>query len=148
MKIKIGKGKFNIQKSKTLIGLKQFSSRSVTTSEKPNTTEKLKHLGGFKVLEVDDQIEDINNKLDELRLEDDVEVGTHIYHLEDSDKALVPTGEIMIVFNIGVDQEEQNLVFDNFNFFDTRIMILVFSFRTLVVFFNSKTSCFLFQDLK
>ena len=114
MEIKIGKGKFNIQKSKTLIGLKQFASRSATPAKKANTIERMKYLGGFKVLEVDDKIEDINDKLDELRQEDDVEIGTHIYHLDGSDKALVPTGEIMIVFNIGVDEEEQNLVFDNF----------------------------------
>lgn len=114
MEIKIGKGKFNIQKSKKLIGLKQFTSRSAQSADKPNTTEKFKYLGGFKVLEVDDDKEDVNDRLDALREEDDVEVGTHIYHVDGSDKALVPTGEIMIVFNIGVDEEEQNLVFDNF----------------------------------
>ena len=114
MEIKIGKGKFNIQKSKKLIGLKQFTSRSAESTKKSNTTEKLKFLGGFKVLEVNDGKEDVNDRLDELRQDDDVEVGTHIYHLDGSDKALVPTGEIMIVFNIGVDKEEQSLVFDNF----------------------------------
>jgi subtilisin family serine protease len=113
MKIKLGKGEFNIQKSKNLIGLKQFTSRSAT-SKKLDTVEKIKYLGGFKVLQVDEKVKDVNEKLDELRQEDDVEVGTHIYHIDGSDKALVPTGEIMIVFNIGVDLEEQNVVFDNF----------------------------------
>jgi subtilisin family serine protease len=115
MEIKIGKGKFNIEKSQTLIGIKQLASRSANeTTDKENTSEKLKFLGGFKILEVDDTVEDVNERLDQLRQDDDVEVGTHIYHFEGSDKALVPTGEILIVFDQEVDEEEQGLVFDNF----------------------------------
>lgn len=115
MNIKLGRGKFNIQKSKKLIGLKQFTTRGATAADKPETTKKLEKLGGFKVLEVDGSVEDIDSKLDTLRQEADVEVGTHVYHIEGSDKPLVPTGEIHISFAYNVDAEEQQLVMDEFH---------------------------------
>lgn len=116
MDIKLGRGNFKIQKSKKLIGLKQFASRGLgETPEKPQTEKVIEKLGGFKILTVNEEVEDTDQKLDEIRADDDVEVGTHIYHLEGSDKPLVPTGEILIIFNYNVDEEEQLLVLDEFN---------------------------------
>jgi hypothetical protein len=115
MEIKLGKGVFKIEKSSKLIGLKQYKTRGVEPLEKTQTTTKLEKLGGFKVLEVDEEVEDVDNKLDTLREDEDVEIGTHIYHIEGSDRPLVPTGEILIIFHHNVDEEEQTLVFDEYH---------------------------------
>ena len=37
-------------------------------------------------------------KLDEVREYDTVDVGTHVYYAEGSDRMLIPTGEIYITF--------------------------------------------------
>ncbi|MGB0984682.1 MAG: S8 family serine peptidase [Saprospiraceae bacterium] len=114
MEIKLGKGVFKIEKSSKLIGLKQHKTRGVEAMPKEQTTTKLEKLGGFKVLEIDEDVEDVNEKLDTIREDADVEIGTHVYHIEGSDRPLVPTGEILIIFHHNVDEEEQTLVFDEY----------------------------------
>ncbi len=114
MNIKIGSGNFNVKKSKRLLGLKQAEKRAIKSGAKSHTTQKPEKLGGFKVFEIDETVQDINEKLDELRAEDDVEIGTHVYHIDGDSKPLVPTGEILIIFNHNVDKEEQGLVIDEF----------------------------------
>jgi len=115
MNIKLGRGNYKIAKSKKLIGLKQFRTRGLGVANKSQTKQLHEKLGGFEILRVDEEVEDADKKLDEIRADEDVEIGTHIYHFEGNDKPLVPTGEILIIFNHNVDEEEQLLVLDEFH---------------------------------
>lgn len=112
-KIKSGKGELVLRKSQSLVGLKTSSKRSI---EKADYVKKtlLPSLGGFKVVSLDKNNETIDDKLDEVRNNREVEVGTHVYYAEGSNKPMVATGEIIITFQPGVDVEEQLLVLDEF----------------------------------
>lgn len=112
-KIKSGKGELVLRKSQSLVGLKTSSKRNI---EKADYVKKtlLPNLGGFKVVSLDKNNETIDDKLDEVRNNREVEVGTHVYYAEGSNKPMVATGEIIITFQPGVDVEEQLLVLDEF----------------------------------
>lgn len=113
--VKLGRTKATLKKSNDLVGLKTRASRSATKPRAIEVSQEVSpHVGGFKVLALDKTLGDVNGQLDELREEDVVEVGTHVYHIEGTDKPIVPTGEIYIVFNEGVDAEEQQIVLDEF----------------------------------
>ena len=113
-KIKSGKGELILRKSKSLVGLKTVKTRS---AEKPDFIKKahLPNLGGFKVVSLDKKDASLDDKLDEVRNRGEVEVGTHVYYAEGSNSPMVPTGEIIIIFQPEVDEEEQKMVLDEFN---------------------------------
>lgn len=111
--IKSGKGELTLKKSKQLVGLKTFSSRSTEEGEFVEK-EVLKNLGGFKVVELKGEDQDIDTKLDTVRERDEVEVGTHVYFAEGSNKPLVANGYIYITFEDGVSEEEQLMVLQEF----------------------------------
>ena len=115
--VRLGHGKVHLNKSTKLVGLKTFPSRSV---EQPEAIQKsrqvIKNLGGFEVMEMNEDGQQVDDKLDELREEAVVDVGTHVYHIEDSDKPIVATGEIYIIFKPDVDQDEQSIVLEQFHF--------------------------------
>lgn len=113
-KIKSGKGELILKKSKSLVGLKTNTDKDI---EQANYVKK-KHipsLGGFKVVSLDRGNVSLDDKLDEVRSKEDVQIGTHIYYAEGSNQPMVPTGEIIIVFEPDVDLEEQQMVLDEFN---------------------------------
>lgn len=116
MKIRLGKGKTALKKSTKLIGLKTLKSRSAEPMmpEAINSEQKVfNRLGGFQIFDVGEQ-GDTNKELDNLRAADEVEVGTHVYVGSDGETPFVPTGDIYINFAEGVDEEEQNIVLDEF----------------------------------
>jgi hypothetical protein len=116
-KIRLGKGKAKVQKSKKLIGLKTMKSRSAEPVTPKNIKEEQQvheRLGGFKIFDIGNK-KNANKALDKLRKDDEVEVGTHVYVINDGDAPLVPTGDIYITFEIGVDEEEQAIVLSEFN---------------------------------
>ena len=84
------------------------------TNQKEIGEEVIKNLGGFHVVQLDDE-KDIDTKLDEVREDDQVEIGTHVYFAEGSNKPLVATGEIFITFEPGVSLEEQDIVLDEYH---------------------------------
>ncbi len=112
--IKSGKGELTLKKSKRLVGLKTVTSRS-SKEEEFVDKEVLKNLGGFQVVELVDGEKNIDKKLDEVRERDEVEVGTHIYFAEGSDKPVVATGEIYVTFEEGVSLEEQKMVLEEYS---------------------------------
>ena len=92
------------------------------TSKKKDIEEaeyvKKKHLpnlGGFKVVSLDKKDASLDDKLDEVRGHEEVEVGTHVYYAEGNNQPMIPTGEIIIIFQPEVDQEEQSMVLDEFH---------------------------------
>ena len=112
-KIKSGKGELVLRKSQSLVGLKTNSKRDI---EKADYVKKkhLPSLGGFKVVSLDKKGTPIDEKLDEVRGKREIEVGTHVYYAEGNNKPMIATGEIIIIFQPGVDVEEQLLVLDEF----------------------------------
>lgn len=111
--IKSGKGELSLKKSNSLVGLK-------TTSEKPVGKEDYvesdayKNMGGFQVVSLKKGEEGIDAKLDEVRLRDEVEVGTHVYYAEGSNKPLIATGDIYITFEDSVSESEQGIVLEEY----------------------------------
>lgn len=111
--VKSGKGELVLKKSKNLVGLKTSQSRDLQQDTDINE-EVFSNLGGFSVVTLSKGDKDIDTKLDEVRAKDNVEVGTHVYFAEGSNKPLVPTGEIFIQFEIGVSEGEQKMLLDEF----------------------------------
>jgi subtilisin family serine protease len=107
-------GEIRLRKSKALVGLKMAESRDLMEPDYINK-EIHQSLGGFKVVELDTSDKSINEKLDEVRNQDEVEVGTHVYYPENSDRPLIATGEIFITFHDGTSEEEQQIALDEFS---------------------------------
>lgn len=111
--VKCGKGNLHLKKSKSLVGLK--TNQSVETKDQEFVNEEiLSNLGGFNVVSLNTEHQDVDTKLDEVRQEDVVEVGTHVYFAEGSNKPVIATGEIFIEFRDGVSKEEQDVVLDEY----------------------------------
>jgi len=112
--VRSGKNKLTLRKSKKLVGVKtaETTERSL---EEPDFVEEnvMDDLGGFNIITLKDA-DDVDEKLDQVREREDVEVGTHVYYAEGSDRPLVPTGDIYIVFQDGVTEEDQQTVLDEF----------------------------------
>lgn len=113
IKIKSGKGEISLSKSTNLVGLKTKKPKDISNA-KYIEKEYLQNLGGFKVVTLQQKNSSLDEKLDEVRNRRDIEVGTHVYHAEGSTKPLVATGEIYIIFEEVADEEEQQLVLDEY----------------------------------
>lgn len=112
--VKSGKGTIRLKKSKEFVGLKSKDQQDVQNKSFVQE-QHLENLGGFNIVRLDEKGQSLDNRLDQIRAHEDIEVGTHVYVAEGSDKPLVPTGEIIIVFHNLVSEEEQQLVLDEFH---------------------------------
>ena len=112
-KIKSGKGTLVLQKSTSLVGLKGKKKADISKAAFVRQ-ELLPSLGGFKVVSLHKDGATLDDKLDEVRQDKQVELGTHVYFAEGSKKPLVPTGEVFIIFQPDVDESEQMLVLDEY----------------------------------
>ena len=111
--IKSGKGEITLKKSSRYVGLK---SGKPVTEKKAVKKEVLPSLGGFNIVTLNKDGKTIDQRLDEVRRENDVEVGTHVYYVNGlSQRPMVPTGEIYVIFQEGVSEEEQLIILDEFN---------------------------------
>lgn len=108
--IKNGKGELTLKKSHTLVGLK------TKTDEEQAFVDKhiFKNLGGFEVVTLNQSGGSLDDALDEARSNEEVELGTHVYFSEGSNRPLVPTGEVFITFEEGVGENEQNIVLEEY----------------------------------
>ncbi|RMG87342.1 MAG: peptidase S8 and S53 subtilisin kexin sedolisin [Bacteroidetes bacterium] len=113
LKVKSGRGELTLVKSKTLVGLKPRTTRDLS-KQKYVEKQYFPNLGGFKVVSLEKDGATVDDKLDEVRRKREIEVGTHVYYAEGSNKPLVPTGEIYIVFQDAVDEEELQIVLDEY----------------------------------
>ena len=113
--VKSDHGERQLTKSKNLVGLK--SADTTDLSDKKYVDKKFhRNLGGFEVVRLNkDDKEDLDDALDKVRGEDEINLGTHVYYAEGSDRPLVPNGEVYIVFKEGLNREEKLLVLDEFN---------------------------------
>ncbi|NJL76700.1 MAG: hypothetical protein HC892_18445 [Saprospiraceae bacterium] len=92
IKIKNGKKELTLLKSNNLVGLKTKEA-----SDKKQLLTQIKEvlqqrLGGFNVVNLNKGNQNIDSKLDAIREMDVVEVGTHVYYAEGSNRPIVPTG--------------------------------------------------------
>ena len=113
--VKSGKGSLSLKKSKNLVGLKSKKAKN-DLSDKPYVSKEiLTNLGGFQVVTLDTQGEDVDNRLDEVRRKKEVDQGTHVYYAEGTNRPMIPTGEIYITFEVGVGEDEQNIILDEYH---------------------------------
>ncbi len=111
--VKSGKNDLVLQKSRTLVGIKP-KNKKVKAKDVGVKAEILSHLGGFKLVTLDKGRGSVDKKLDEVRTKKEVAVGTHVYHVEGSKRPLVPTGEIYIIFEPDTNEEERNIVLEEY----------------------------------
>ncbi len=105
--VKSGKGDLVLRKSQSLVGLKR--SASADQLDLPDgAPEVISNLGGFQVFRMPESDVDIDEQLDAVRTAETTEVGTHVYFAEGSNQPLVATGEIFVVFETGVGEQEMN----------------------------------------
>lgn len=121
LNVKCGKGFLKLRKSASLVGLK--TNPSSTTSRGLETTppkqeyiekEHFKDLGGFNVVSLNTRGETVDRMLDDVRGRAEIDMGTHVYYAEGSDKPLVATGEVYITFEDEVSEEEQDIALDEY----------------------------------
>ncbi len=111
--IKSGKGEITLKKSSRYVGLKCEKPVTETDAVKK---EVLSNLGGFNIVTLNKNGKTIDETLDEVRKEKEVEVGTHVYYVPGmSQRPMVPTGEIYVVFQEEVSEEEQMIILDEYN---------------------------------
>lgn len=119
LKVKFGKGELILSKNTHFVGIKMTSTRGLLADEaESKIVKKERHtnLGGFKIIAPKrEKGVDINTKLDEIRQNAAIEVGTHVYQVAGSDKLLVPTGSIYVTFAAKVSPEKQEQIIGEFN---------------------------------
>lgn len=114
--VKSGKGELKLHKSKQLVGLRPKKKNKDLKGQDFVEEEVHAHLGGFQVVTLTSADgQDVDTRLDEVRQEDKVEVGTHVYFAEGSNRPMVPTGEIYITFEEGVGPDEQQIVLEEYH---------------------------------
>ncbi len=111
--IKGENGEVRLRKSKRLAGLRISSSRSLAPPDYVRQ-EVYPQIGGFTLVELDTSDMPLEDKLDAVRQLDEVELGTHVYYPEGSNRPLVPNGYIFLTFEEGVSEEEEQIVLDEF----------------------------------
>ncbi len=111
--IKNGRTNLQVTKSRKYIGLK-LKSGSVEDAESVQK-KRYEHLAGFKIVTLKKQVgQTLNTQLDALRSLDEIEQGTHVYTTAGSEKPMVPTGELYLIFENGVSEEKQESLMAEF----------------------------------
>lgn len=115
--VSMGKGKAKLTKSNKLVGIKTMQSRSATPVAPEAVDENKKiheRLGGFQVFDIGEE-GDVNQQLKDIKNDDVVQSGVHVYYGSDGKTPFVPTGDIYITFAAGTSEEEHEIVLDEFN---------------------------------
>lgn len=108
-KVKSEHGDLILRKSTRLVGLKTDD----TTQPNEIAAQVIPNLGGFEIVTLNDK-ENIDDALDEVRANEKVNVGTHIYFANGDNRPVVPTGIIFVTFDPGVGPDESKAVLDAF----------------------------------
>ncbi len=113
--LKSGEGFLHLRKSKNYVALR--TKEGISTGDQDFVeNEIIKDLGGFDVVQLtQEDHEDVNQRLDEVRQKEEVEVGTHVYFAEGSTKPIVASGEIFVQFESGVSKQEQEMVLEEYH---------------------------------
>ncbi|WP_454746408.1 S8 family serine peptidase [Ciceribacter selenitireducens] len=119
--LKYGTQQLQLEQSSKLIGVKPRRENSSSTREALQRTlgagdwksEGL--LGGFEILSVDEKVVDADKALDQLRLDNSVQVGTHVFELPLGRGIYVPTGDIFVEFKPGTKKTDKQAAIDEFS---------------------------------
>lgn len=111
--VKSGKGNLVLKKSRSLVGLKPKREKDLAKT-KYVKDKKYTNLGGFQVVRLNRARKSLDKTLDEVRSKRDIASGTHVYYVEGSNRPLVPTGEIYIIFQDGTSVGEQKMALDEY----------------------------------
>ncbi len=121
LRIKLGKGFLTLKKSDSLVGLKArpvAKSRGLEAEEAPReyvSQQVYRDLAGFNVVSLKTEGRSLDRMLDEVRAQEEVALGTHVYYAEGSNRPLVANGEVRITFHDAVSLEEQRIAIDEYN---------------------------------
>ncbi|MEI6410718.1 MAG: S8 family serine peptidase [Bacteroidota bacterium] len=109
-----GGTQINFTKSKTQAAVRYMPGMKPASKNKSNSKEEdQEQLRDFQILNMKTGIDD---KLDELRGNPDVSVGTHVWHIDgEDDTPFVPTGYLYVEFLPGTDNNLELALFDELN---------------------------------
>jgi subtilisin family serine protease len=106
-KLQYGDAALNLTKSKSLVAIKPAQGQSLrATVARHGGQTTGQAIGGFQVVHTAQPAEAMEATLDELREEEAIEVGTHVYHTSDDGVPFVPTGQIYLVLKNATDLDE------------------------------------------
>jgi subtilisin family serine protease len=117
LKVPFGMGEVVFTKSTKYVGVKKAQTRDLESIMIPEI-KKVLHpcVGGFEVVTVNQaKGQTLNGILDTVRSLDSVDVGSHVFHIEGSDKPLVPTGSLYITFAKNVSEKQQDALLKEFS---------------------------------
>ncbi|MCB0532989.1 MAG: S8 family serine peptidase [Lewinellaceae bacterium] len=98
--------KINVTKSDTEAAVQYTEARERKSAEKRSGAAPPPDFKGFELVS---SKRDIGKKLDDLRAQPEVAVGTHVWHVEgEEDAPLIPTGNLYIEFEAGADELAQH----------------------------------------
>jgi uncharacterized protein YraI len=107
--LKYGGEDLSISKSKTQAAVR-YNPALKKTSRRSRQNEQVKD---FEIVTAK---RGLDSKLDKLRAQPDVSVGTHVWILNDEDdNGLIPTGNLYVEFQPGTDYDKQMAVLQEFN---------------------------------
>jgi hypothetical protein len=116
--LKYGNQSITLAQSKQLIGVKLRQNKTDdaavqrTLPERSWKSEGL--LGGFRLVSICDCAVDADQALDQIRRDESVLVGTHVFELSEGRGIFVPTGELFVGFKLGTSAELKEKVIREF----------------------------------
>lgn len=116
--LRYGAGQIRIKQSDTLIGVRPQQNREKDASLALNTAlegakwHEAGMLGGFRIVSIAADQSGTDKLLDEIRRANAIAVGTHVFELPDGKGIFVPTGDIFVEFDPGVDGATRQKAFD------------------------------------
>ncbi len=118
--LKYGNQSITLAQSKQLIGVKVRQNKTDdaqaavqrTLPESSWKSEGL--LGGFRLVSICDCAVDADQALDQIRRDESILVGTHVFELSEGRGIFVPTGELFVGFKLGTSAELKEKVIREF----------------------------------
>jgi hypothetical protein len=116
--LKYGNQSITLAQSKQLIGVKLKQNKTDEAAVQrtlPESSWKSEGLlGGFRLVSICDCAVDADQALDQIRRDESVLVGTHVFELSEGRGIFVPTGELFVGFKLGTSAELKEKVIREF----------------------------------
>lgn len=116
--LKYGNQSITLAQSKQLIGVKLRQNKTDDAAVQrtlPESSWKSEGLlGGFRLVSICDCAVDADRALDQIRRDESVLVGTHVFELSEGRGIFVPTGELFVGFKLGTSAELKEKVIREF----------------------------------
>ena len=118
--LKYGNQSITLAQSKQLIGIKLRQNKTGDAQAAVQRTlpeSSLKSegmLGGFRLVSICDGAIDADRALDQIRRDESILVGTHVFELSEGRGIFVPTGELFVGFKLGTSAELKEKVIREF----------------------------------